>query len=409
MTQSVHHHRHTAGSLERFSRRLMGAAAIVADLGAFVGCVREPALYLHYPGEVEIEQHYTDLDLAKFWDYPNDDGTTYNWQDEWFYGWDDADGETFGEIGYTPSYAFNIRSYFTGTTVAGTHQSVLLDAFDGMLYRSAYDPGYWDFLTWNQISTPDGVQSLVFSEPSDLSAVTASTNMTMRASRYQAPTYPRSFYQPEQLFSAYSVAQRLTQAVGSYQYGEQPATNLLHIDMTLQPLTYIYLPQVILHHNKGRITSIDGSASLSGMARSVNLFTGAAGSDAITVYYNMRFKTNRSMRGESVDIAGGRLLTFGMCNINGTRVGLNADGSRAVANVNDAVRHYMEVTMQFNNGNDSTFVFDVTDQVRRKYKGGVLTVELDMDTIPAPGRSGGSGFDAVVKDYEDGGTHVIEM
>ena len=69
----------------------------------------------------------------------------------------------------------------------------------------------------------------------------------------------------------------------------------------------------------------------------------------------------------------------------------------------------MEVTMQFNNGNDSTFVFDVTDQVRRKYKGGVLTVELDMDTIPAPGRSGGSGFDAVVKDYEDGGTHVIEM
>ncbi len=197
--------------------------------------------------------------------------------------------------------------------------------------------------------------------------------------------------------------------MGSYQYGEQPATNLLHIDMTLQPLTYIYLPQVILHHNKGRITSIDGSASLSGMARSVNLFTGVAGSDAITVYYNMRFKTNRSMRGESVDIAGGRLLTFGMCNINGTRVGLNADGSRAVANVNDAVRHYMEVTMQFNNGNDSTFVFDVTNQVRRKYKGGVLTVELDMDTIPVPRRSGGSGFDAVVKDYEDGGTHVIEM
>ncbi len=54
----------------------------------------------------------------------------------------------------------------------------------------------------------------------------------------------------------------------------------------------------------------------------------------------------------------------------------------------------------FYNGMDSTFVFDVTDQVRERYKGGVITVELDMDTVPIPKRSGGSGFDAVVKDYE---------
>jgi hypothetical protein len=69
----------------------------------------------------------------------------------------------------------------------------------------------------------------------------------------------------------------------------------------------------------------------------------------------------------------------------------------------------MDVTMQFNNGMDSTFVFDVTDQVRRRFKGGVITVELDMDTIPVPSRNGGSGFDAVVKDFEDGGTHEFDM
>lgn len=61
----------------------------------------------------------------------------------------------------------------------------------------------------------------------------------------------------------------------------------------------------------------------------------------------------------------------------------------------------MDLKLLFNNGIDSTFVFDVTDQVRRRYKGGVLTVELDMDTIPVPTRNGGSAFDAVVKDFEE--------
>ena len=46
--------------------------------------------------------------------------------------------------------------------------------------------------------------------------------------------------------------------------------------------------------------------------------------------------------------------------------------------------------------------------MRERYKGGVLTVELDMDTIAVPSRSGGSGFDAVVKDFEEE-THEIEM
>ena len=68
----------------------------------------------------------------------------------------------------------------------------------------------------------------------------------------------------------------------------------------------------------------------------------------------------------------------------------------------------MDVTMQFNNGTDSTFVFDVSQQVRDRFKGGVITIELDMDTIPVPSRSGGSAFDAVVKDFEEE-THEIDM
>ena len=171
--------------------------------------------------------------------------------------------------------------------------------------------------------------------------------------------------------------------------------------MLLEPVTYIYLTQVIIHHNYGRVSAVDGNANLSGMARSTVLNTKVAGSDPITVYYRVRLKNNCLKNGEPVDIVGGRLMTFGMCNLNPNAI------SRA-DEVSDETRHYMDVNMQFNNGIDSTFVFDVTDQVRKRFKGGVITVELDMDTIPIPTRRGGSGFDAVVVP-PDSVTHVIDM
>ena len=164
--------------------------------------------------------------------------------------------------------------------------------------------------------------------------------------------------------------------------------------MVLEPITYIYLTQVILHHNNGKIIGVDGSGMLSGVARSTVVNTGISGEDNITVHYNTRFKKDCDMNGEPVDIAGGRLLTFGICKMNANRI-------KHIEDVKDGSNHYLDITMQFYNGMDSTFVFDVTDQVRKRWKGGVITVELDMDTVGVPSRTGGSAFDAVVKDFEE--------
>ena len=165
--------------------------------------------------------------------------------------------------------------------------------------------------------------------------------------------------------------------------------------------------QVILHHNNrnGRkVTSIDGNANLSGMARSVNVNTGVTGTDAITLNFYMRMKQDvTDKKGETVDVIGGKVLTFGMPKLNpyklDTRSYLESLKKVAEADLNN--RHYVDVKMQFYNGKDSTLVFDVTDQVRRLYRGGVITVELDMDKVPIPNQSGGSGFDAVVEDFEE--------
>ena len=371
-----------------------------------VSCERQPPLHLYDSAEVDFTLPLIDLQLDVYWNYDLNYELTYDvkydWRSEWYYGWDDNDRAVFGELGYTEPDEFNLRRYYTGDIPNGPRLSVRADKVYGKTFSGRYEWGYWDLLVWNEISTIDGVQSLRIDEDANYDSVVASTGPSMMLSRYQAPRYTRSFYEPEVLFGAQSLAEAITSDLKGFTFDAERNVYFKQLNMVLQPLTYIYLTQVILHNNNGRVKSVDGSANLSGMARSVVINTGRAGSDPVTVYYNVLMKKGCDMKGESVDIVGGRLVTFGMCNQIHSQI-------RDVSQVTDKESHYMDVKVQFNNGMDSTLVFDVTDQVRRRYRGGVITVELDMDTVPIPTRSGGSGFDAVVKDFEDGGTHEFEM
>lgn len=369
-------------------------AIIAAVMSLLVCCIREPELHLFDGGDIEIELPLVELELDAYWDYEMSYGITYDWRAEWYYGWDAVDQELFGSLGYTEPNIFHLRRYFTGSTPLASHTSVVANTITGKSFYGKYSWGFWDILVWNDVNTIDGVQSLNFDEQTSLDYVLAYTNQTMASSRYEAPKYTRAFYEPEPLFSAYHQGIEIDRELTGFEYDPIRNVYVKKLDMLLEPITYIYLTQVILHHNRGKIVGIDGSGMLSGFARSTVVNTGISGEDIITVYYNTRFKKNCDMNGEPVDIAGGRLLTFGIS-------GQNANRIKHIEDVKDKANHYLDITMQFNNGMDSTFVFDVTDQVRKRWKGGVITVELDMDTVRIPSRSGGSAFDAVVKDFEE--------
>ncbi len=369
-------------------------AIIAAVMSLLVCCIREPELHLFDGGDIEIELPLVELELDAYWDYEMSYGITYDWRAEWYYGWDAVDQELFGSLGYTEPNIFHLRRYFTGSTPLASHTSVVANTITGKSFYGKYSWGFWDILVWNDVNTIDGVQSLNFDEQTSLDYVLAYTNQTMASSRYEAPKYTRAFYEPEPLFSAYHQGIEIDRELTGFEYDPIRNVYVKKLDMLLEPITYIYLTQVILHHNRGKIVGIDGSGMLSGFARSTVVNTGISGEDIITVYYNTRFKKNCDMNGEPVDIAGGRLLTFGIS-------GQNANRIKHIEDVKDKANHYLDITMQFNNGMDSTFVFDVTDQVRKRWKGGVITVELDMDTVRIPSRSGGSAFDAVVKEFEE--------
>lgn len=393
---------------------LFAQTFIICHLSAIISsCSPEPPLHLYDAQEVILEQPIIDLDLQVYWDYEMAFGIDYDWQAEWYYGWDDLDRELWGELGYSTPTVFNLRRYYTGENPEAPHTGVIRNTIEGTHFQGRYDWGFWDILVWNQINTLDGVQSLIFDEESTLDSVTARTNESMYPARYHAPRFTRAFYAPEPLFSAYDEDIEINRNLDGFTFDADRQVWVKQLNMLLRPITYIYLTQVILHNNNGRITATDGSSNLSGMARTTTLNTGRAGDDAITVYYNVRMKKSCPLvpygtraeevpdTVERVDIIGGRLMTFGIC-------GHKANNISRAEQVTDKERHYMEVTMQFNNGTDSTFVFDVTDQVRRRYKGGVITVELDAGKITPPRTQSGSGFNAVIAE-PDTITHVIEM
>lgn len=377
---------------------------LLLALLALSSCYREPPLHLYDIDSPAVALPIVELSLDTYWDYDGNLGINYDWRAEWYYGWDDEDRRIFGELEYEEPTKFFLRRYYTGNEKEGTRIERRNAYISGRTFRASYDWGFWDILAWNDVKTIDGVQSLNFDEKSSYDEdILAYTNSTMYSSRYYAPRYQNSFYEPEQLFSACEKGVEINKNLDGFEYDEENDIWIRKLNMYLEPLTYIYLPQIILHNNRGRINGVQGIANLSGMARFTSLNSGIAGTDAIAVNFNVRLKNDKDFKaGEKVDIAGGRIMTFGIC-------GLNANRVSHVDDKLDSERHYLDLNMTFNNGMDSTFVFDVTDQVRKRYKGGVITIELDVDTVPIPRRKGGSGFNAVVKDYEEGGTWEFPM
>ena len=117
------------------------------------------------------------------------------------------------------------------------------------------------------------------------------------------------------------------------------------------------------------------------------------------VYFNTRLKRNMTAEGRPCDIIGGKLTTFGLCDMEPyTRAGSLYQGSRGSLN------NFLFFDLLFSNDGVKTYSMDVTDQCQAQAHGGVITVSIDcskleMPTDPDSGT--GSLFLPTVEDYED--------
>lgn len=370
-------------------------------------CEREPVLHLHR-GDIQLQIPMVDVNLDVMWDYNLIYDYYYDWRSEWYYG---EDEELFGGIGdeffgYHKPEIFEARRYYTGNIPYAPHDKKKNYYFEGYSFSDYFEWGYHDLLAWNYILPvgSDEAISTIIDERTTLDSVYAYTNRTSRILHLpQRAEVVAAHYQPEELFSAYERGIEINRDLTGFVWDDQRKVYVKTIHSTLQPLTYIYLTQIILHGNGGRIVGVDGVADISGMASSTNLNTGNTGLKPVGVNYNCGFKQHVDYNGEDVDIVGGRVLTFGLCGLNGSAVSRGPISAEV-----DPSHHYIDCTFIFNNGSEKTMAFDVTDQVRRLFKGGVLTVHVNVGDIEDPDAPDGSGFNAVVVEMEEE-THEFEM
>ena len=378
------------------SRLAPAVAALLAALSLH-SCI-EPPLKLASES-VLVDLPIVNADLKVVWNID------FDLQTEWYYGWDETDRKMWGDIGYTLPTNYEVRRYYLGTEPGGPHTREGLDAFTifGNRFRRTYYFGYYDLLVWSNIDSKDGTQVLKVDD-SNLDYVKATTSVTRGLSRDpENPDQVTALYnQPEVFFSTYPRDIHISERFEDYDYfDEEEQTYVKNITATMKPLVYIYLVQIVLHNNDGRIIGTTGDCAVSAFASATNVNTGRTGSVPCMVYFGTRMKRGIELKGETVEVIGGRLTTFGLCDMEGWEEGSKAEysGSR------QDLPNYIYYTLKFDNASQKTFVATITDQCQSQSHGGIITLHVDCSKVevPPPGdvSSTGGMFYPTIEDYEN--------
>ncbi len=370
------------------------AAALSGLLLLLPACRIEPPLHLPQ-GDVEMKMPEVEVDINVIWDIDAD------WTSSWYYGWDEHDIALSGRIAYPEPTGYEGRFYPLGEeSPDAPYTTVEKVIIDGSSFRRKMNFGYHDMLFWSQIITDDGTQVVIFDE-SDFGCIEATT--TQSRVGYSIPgsrATGETRNNPEIFYSGLEKGFYLSRNFEDYDYYDtDKGVWVKQLNTDVVPMVYIYLVQVILYNNtQGRVTGLTDYPAMTALADGVTLHTGRTHLADTQVTFPMRFKTGLTAReGRTADILGGKLTTFGLCDMDSWSKSRTPQyvGSRA------ELRNLLALSLQFANSTDSTYLYDVTPQLQRQVHGGVVTIEIDIDTLKLPtSRNAGSSFNPVVANEE---------
>ena len=354
------------------------------------GCAIEPPLYLRTAVATKVELA-TKVDVNVLWQI--------NWRSEWQFGWDSS---LYGPLGY--SLPASMRMHIFTQDAAGVPISHTVHNFVGDVAQMDVFVGTHNLLFHNNDS-----EALLFMADDDLAPIHSYTRLISSGLRSSSPVYttlqklsgvtkadePEEepvALTPEELFSLYDPNRVITDNPDDYIY--ENGKYILKIESELYPSTFIYLIQIKLLNNGGRVIGSSGGGAITGMARGVNLFTRETWTETASVTTDV-YKDDK-------DMLGAKVFTFGI-------PGCNPYDSESVAAAPEG-KHYFVLNVSYVNGSWRNIRVDVTDQVRALPLGGVISVEIDVDDFP-PDESagGGGGFQALIGDWDEetGSTTII--
>ena len=372
-------------------RNLIWAFVTAAAL-AVAGCAIEPPLHLRKAVATKVVVE-TKVNLNVMWQV--------NWAAQWQFGWNVA---VLGALGYQDPASMRLHIYTQGTD--GQPIAHTVHNFVGTEASMEVFVGTHDLLFHNNDS-----EALLFKSEGDLDPIQCYTRQISTGLKTSSPVYTMAqksagittkaddpiqepvSLMPESLFSLYDINRRITENPEDYVY--ENGRYVLKIEGELSPSTYIYLIQVKLLNNNGRVIGSSGGGAITGMAEGVDLSTRETWTRAVCVPMDVYFDKEQ-------DMLGAKVFTFGIPGCNPYD-----DASVAAAPEKD---HYFVLNVSYVNGSWRNIRMDITDQVRALPLGGVIYLEIDVDDFP-PDESagGGGGFSALIGgwDEESGSTTII--
>ena len=215
-----------------------------------------------------------------------------------------------------------------------------------------------------------GTEYNVLNLEEGVASATATTRSRSRANFEMLHEGERTVNAPDMLYGAY---------VDEY-VGERSADTAT-MAVTMRPLVYTYVVCYRFTHGLEYVALARGA--LAGMAESVYLTAGHTGDETATILYDECEVTDWGVATV--------VNSFGVPNYH------PADGYNDAA-ADDTFMLSLEVMLK--NGETVTREWDVTEQVRRQPRGGVIVVD-DMEVDDETGLKGGGSFDVSLEGWGD--------
>ena len=333
---------------------------------SITSCIEPP---LHLPGQemkIILPQVDTDIDVA--WDVHTDVQVKYH------FGWDETDAALWDSLEYPMPKLIEVRRYYTGENPDGA--IVGKDGFtiDTPSFRKYFQFGYYNLLFWSDVDFKGESPNVQIDEsnPNNVIAYTnGSKGFNGRCENDDAIIGLHD--QPEMMYGAYPKDVHISENLNDYEYDAENNVYIKHIEAILKPLVYMYLVQIVLHNNESIVQDVDGNAAITSLARGTIVNTGHTLDDACMVYMPTRMKKGIKIDGEEVDIVGGRLNTFGLCDMEryDSNKGTTYQGGRS------DLHNYIYFDLTLADGTVKTYRRDITDQMKKQAYGGIITIDID--------------------------------
>ena len=228
--------------------------------------------------------------------------------------------------------------------------------------------GIYSLLMYN-----NDTEYIVYDGMTSSTRVTATTRTVSRSSFRALHEGERTINPPDMLYGKY---------VEEYMALKSEGADLLDVEM--KPLVYTYL--VRYEFSAGREHMVLARGALAGMAETVYLYDGHTGDAAATILYDCELKDYG---------AEARVMTFGVPDYPGDHYNRGEETDR----------HYMvNLEVRLTNGAFKTFELDITDQMAKQPRGGVIVVsglEVTDEEAKQPDSGGGNGFNVEVEGWGD--------